>query len=258
MIKKLLTLTAFLSIAGFASAQCTINQNVFTSSTDYGIVPDTVTNLPLAYVALSYNTDLQIHVAPDTTTGLGTFPITQIKIDSVTGLPAGFSYSPNPSNGIFPGGSYGCVAVTGLATAGQENGGPMSNGVYPIIVYFTATVNVFSVPTDFPSQQTGYKVHIMPASSVGNTIDLTKFSVMQNQPNPSDNRTEFRFNAPVAGDVEMTVYNTLGEKVHNRTIKAEKGLNKISYETSSLSSGVYLYSFRMGNAVLTKRMSVTH
>lgn len=65
-----------------------------------------------------------------------------------------------------PGTGYGCVGLTGTATPGQELGGPSGNGIYPMTVYFTATVLVFSIPAPQASSYTGYQLHILPASGL--------------------------------------------------------------------------------------------
>lgn len=255
---KKLYFAAFFAFASFtAGAQCVINQSVFSGPNDYRILPDTVTGIPVVTVGVPYSTDLQFHVAPDTTTPLGTFPISQVQIDSITGVPAGFTYSFNPTNGTFPGGSYGCAGFSGLATAGQELGGPNSDGVYPIIIYFTATVDVFSTPTDFPATKTGYKVRIQAANSVTATSSIN-FAVSQNAPNPSDKQADFNFTNPTNGSVQFTLYNILGETVKQNTISATKGDNHFVLNTSDLSAGVYLYTFRSGNATVTRRMTVSH
>lgn len=265
-MKKIYALFAGLTISLAAAAQCTPNPSLFgaANNTNYSIIPDTITNLPLAYVGVGYNTDLQFHIQPDTVTQLGTFPIVQVQIDSVTGIPAGFSYIPNPANGTFttptnnpPGTGYGCVAVTGTATAGQELGGPNNDGIYPITVYYTATVIVFSVPTPFPTTKTGYKLVILPANGVP-AVESLKFGVSQNNPNPSDLNTEFRVNSPNSGNVQVTVYDILGSVVRQENLSVAKGSNRYQVETGTLADGVYLCTFRMGSAVVTKRISVSH
>jgi hypothetical protein len=256
-MKKFYSLLAVLAIGTAASAQCTINQSVFTSATDYSIHPDTVTNIPAAWIGTGYTTDLQFHVQPDTVTSFGTFQITQITIDSITGVPANFSYLPNPSSGIFPGGSYGCVGVTGLAQAGQENGGPNNDGVYPIVVYYTATVDVFSALTPFPASKSGYKLHIYNPNSV-QAIETPNFAVAQNNPNPSNLSTAFNISAPNSGMVQVKVYNLLGSEMKSENIAAAKGTNAWTLETAGWAEGVYLCSFRMGNAVVIRRITVAH
>ncbi len=256
-MKKLYILAVLAISSVGVSAQCVINQSVFSGPTDYRILPDTVTGIPIAYVATAYSTDLQFHVAPDTTTQLGTFPIVEIQIDSIVGIPAGFSYSTNPVNGTFPGGSYGCANFTGLATPGQEVGGPNSDGVYPIIIYFTALVDVFSVPTEFPATKTGYKLVIQSGNNVPTTAAIN-FSVAQNVPNPSDKSTDLLFTNPNNGKVQFTLYNILGETVKVMNLSAVKGDNHLTLSTSELPAGVYLYEFRSAGAVVTRRMTVTH
>lgn len=145
------------------------------NNTNYAIIPNTTTNLPLAYVGTGYSADLQFHIQPDTTVTSpipGTFDITQIKIDSISGIPSNFIYLANPASGIF---------TTPTATprnwiwlrwfnrnnySGQELGGPSGNGIYPMTVYFTATVLVFSIPAPQASSYTGYQLHILPASGL--------------------------------------------------------------------------------------------
>jgi len=256
-MKKLYTLLAFSIVTIGAYAQCTINSSVFTSPTDYGFVPDTVQNLPPATVGVPYVTDIQFHVSPDTTTALGTFPFIDVTIDSIVGIPANFTYNMNPSNGVFPGGSYGCAGLTGTAQPGQENGGPQGNGVYPIIIYATANVDVFSVPTAFPTTFTGFKVVIQAANNVPAMANVN-FAVSQNAPNPADKNTEFVINNPNTGNVQFTLYNILGENVRQVNIYAMKGETRYTLATGDLPAGVYLYTFRSGNSVITRRMTVSH
>ncbi len=255
---KKLYFISILALSSFtAGAQCVINQSVFSGPNDYRILPDTVMNIPIATVSIGYSTDLQFHVQPDTTTPLGTFPITHVQIDSISGIPAGFSYSTNPTNGTFPGGSYGCALFTGLATAGQELGGPNSDGVYPIIIYFTAEVSVFSQPQQFPSTKTGYTLRIQAFNNVPATANVN-FAVSQSIPNPSDKQADFSFTNPTNGAVQFTLYNILGETVKMSAISATKGDNHFTLSTAELPAGVYLYTFRSGASTVTRRMTVTH
>ena len=83
----------------------------------------------------------------------------------------------------------------------------------------------------------------------------TEFNLSQNYPNPFNPSTKIEFSIPEASDVRLEVFNMLGQKV--QTLKNERmaaGFYSVVFEVGGLSSGVYVYQLRMGNAVLTKRM----
>jgi hypothetical protein len=261
-MKKIYLVIAAFAIGTAAYSQCVIDSTVFNGPTDYGIVPDTATNLPIATVGTGYTTDLQIHVDNDTVTSLGTFPINYIHIDSVTGMPAGFTWLPNPANGTINttsnnGTGYGCVGVSGNPVYTQEWGGPNSDGVYPITVYFTAEVEVFSVPTDFPSTYEGYRIRIVNPAGVLSP-SMVNFSVAQSSANPANFSTDFRIVSPNGGMMNVTVYNVLGSVTRHESISTSKGSNQYTLNTASWAEGVYMCTFELGTAVITRRITVTH
>jgi hypothetical protein len=261
-MKKIYTLITAVVISTGAFAQCVINPSAHSSATAYGIVPDSATGLPTAYVGTPYVVDLQINVAPDTTTQVGTFDINWVRIDSVTGLPSGFTYLPNPSNGVIlttsnSGTGFGCVALTGNPVSGQEMGGPNSDGVYPVVVYFTAEVQVFTSAQEFPSTEDDYIVRIVDPNSVPSAITYD-YNVAQASPNPADQNTGFNITVPGASPVQFTLYNMLGGVVKQETISATRGVNRYTLATSALPAGAYMCMFRMGDEVVTRRITVSH
>jgi len=86
-------------------------------------------------------------------------------------------------------------------------------------------------------------------------VKPTEFNLSQNYPNPFNPSTKIEFSIPEASDVRLEVFNMLGQKV--QTLKNERmaaGYYSVVFEAGGLSSGVYVYQLRMGNAILTKRM----
>lgn len=80
-----------------------------------GFSPD---SLPPACVGIPYQTTLTLVVPVDTTVDfppLGTFtlPIDSITLDDVLGAPATFTYGCNPGSCTIPGGSAGCIGISG-------------------------------------------------------------------------------------------------------------------------------------------------
>lgn len=98
--------------------------------TGEGISPDTTDNMPLACVPIPYSATFTVHPPPDTIIGGITFTINFLRIDSVVGLPLGFTYACSPVNCTYPGGAIGCAIVTGIPTLALI-------GLYPLTIYGT-------------------------------------------------------------------------------------------------------------------------
>ena len=81
------------------------------------------------------------------------------------------------------------------------------------------------------------------------------FELYQNYPNPFNPNTQIDFSLPETANVQLQIYNVLGQKV--QTLKNERmaaGYYSVTFNANNLSSGVYIYQLRMGNKVITKRM----
>jgi len=71
------------------------------------------------------------------------------------------------------------------------------------------------------------------------------FQLNQNYPNPFNPGTKINFSLPVQSNVEIEIYNNLGEKVETLVNKTyAPGFHEINFENSRLASGVYFYSLR--------------
>ena len=146
MRKTLLILVMLIGGAIQASAQCVPDASI----TQPGIYPDTTTNLPAGTAGVFYSSDIQLKVITDTFAMGFNVDVVDITVNSVSGLPAGFSYSCTPSNCVFPGGSNGCIRLFGT------NATP---GTYDLTVNVTFNGLVFgSFPVSQPSTILGYRI----------------------------------------------------------------------------------------------------
>ncbi|MCU0343714.1 MAG: T9SS type A sorting domain-containing protein [Ignavibacterium sp.] len=83
---------------------------------------------------------------------------------------------------------------------------------------------------------------------VPNSIEL-----YGNYPNPFNPATRIKFAIPESGDVNITIYNTVGEEVRNiNLINKNAGELDYSFNALSLSSGVYFYKISLQNSVSGK------
>ncbi len=82
------------------------------------------------------------------------------------------------------------------------------------------------------------------------------FHLDQNYPNPFNPETNITFRLPKAADVNLTIYNMLGQKVE--TIVSDRlqaGSYTYSWNAENLPSGVYVYRIQAGNnTTVSKKM----
>lgn len=86
-------------------------------------------------------------------------------------------------------------------------------------------------------------------------VPLT-FSLSQNYPNPFNPATTIGYQLAMGSEVELNVYNLLGEKVVALVKKHQPaGTYKVAFNGANLPSGVYLYRLRTENGFIqTKKM----
>ena len=91
------------------------------------------------------------------------------------------------------------------------------------------------------------------------------FNLDQNYPNPFNPSTVIRYTIPRSGRVEIKIFDMIGNEIRTLVNQIqEKGTYSVKVDIAdqsdasvkTLASGVYFYSLRMSDRVLTKRMVV--
>lgn len=90
------------------------------------------------------------------------------------------------------------------------------------------------------------------------TEDLAdQFALSQNYPNPFNPSTNINFTLPVTSNVQLTVFNLLGQKVatliDGRMIA---GQHVARFDARGLASGVYFYQLKAGEFTMQRRMTL--
>jgi hypothetical protein len=104
--------------------------------------------------------------------------------------------------------------------------------------------------------QTGrFKIVILSAQ---NPVQLpSQFSLFQNYPNPFNPFTTIGYELPKRSQVNLTVFNTLGQAVAVLVNENQgPGYYEVRFDGSNLASGVYFYRLRTGDIELTKRLNL--
>jgi len=84
------------------------------------------------------------------------------------------------------------------------------------------------------------------------------FYLSQNYPNPFNPSTKIEFALPHNGFVDLKVYNPMGEIIAVLVSEQKNvGRYEITFNASAFPSGVYFYSLKVGDFVMTKKILLT-
>ena len=95
------------------------------------------------------------------------------------------------------------------------------------------------------------------ASAISDNDGLipTTTQLRQNYPNPFNPSTTIRYNLANAGKVQLTVFNSLGQKVATLVnARQNAGSHAITFNASNLSSGVYYYKLSSNGVSQVRKM----
>ncbi len=212
------------------AAACSINP-----STGYCTSPLENTALPTATASSSYSTVIQVKLGNTAYSGLIT--ITNATVTSVTGLPAGIVYSTNPTNGVIPAGTDGCLLFSGTPTVG---------GAYTVTVAITANTSQGAIPLSAKWTLS------VTATGTGTVSTGIKSEVLSSDnvilaPNPASSElylsAGFHF-----GKVQIT--DALGKIVltHDANYASQTTI-----DIHTLSKGVYFIQANDGNKFITRK-----
>lgn len=84
---------------------------------------------------------------------------------------------------------------------------------------------------------------------------VSTFKLSQNYPNPFNPSTNIEFSLPVASLVELKIFDLTGREVADLLSGVKtSGNHTVSFDASTLSSGVYIYRIKAGDFVETRKM----
>ena len=294
MIKKLLSIAFFALTAQVASAQCIPNPAYVDSP--FGVWPDTTENLPCAFgdQASGYNAVIDIKTLTDTAVSVNVSGINldviayieAFRINSVDGLPAGFTYIPNQTVWTNGGASpnftqvQGCVSIISSQATIQSILAANPDGVdFPFVVVVDAKVantnntlanllinnawlsDLSAVPGITAISVPGYKIRVRNNSAdgclpLGVAEIIAPVSAKGNFPNPFVKNTSIQFNSDASKTVNLSVSNMVGKVVYTSKLQASKGDNNVNFTADQLTPGVYFYTISDGKNSVTRRMVV--
>jgi len=89
-------------------------------------------------------------------------------------------------------------------------------------------------------------------------MTIHQYSLHQNYPNPFNPKTIINYQLPVTNDLELSVYNLLGQKIVTLVSeRQEAGLHQVEWDASGFATGIYYYQLRAGKYQEVKKMILT-
>jgi hypothetical protein len=122
-----------------------------------------------------------------------------------------------------------------------------NDSVYYLTIYVESRDNYPHNDTVIMRRETDYT----------NIYSLSKggFTLEQNIPNPVKNTTRIDYSIPEAGEIIFSVHNVTGQLLYSKTIEAEGGKHSLTFDTRTLSNGIYFYWIEYKGQRLVKRMN---
>jgi len=124
------------------------------------------------------------------------------------------------------------------------------------------TLRTLRVFLDQRSNPQGYslrEIEIYGTPIITDTEDFSpivqNYELMQNYPNPFNPGSTIRYQIPVAGFVELKVFDVLGNEIET-LVKEYQAADRyeIGFDGSTLASGIYIYRLIVNNFVSAKKM----
>lgn len=154
------------------------------------------------------------------------------------------SIATTPDFGTTPPLNPGDTLTTSLHITGLQNDG-------------TANVQIQIGTFRNPTVRTtlDFVATTIPTSVEDENAAVDNYYLAQNYPNPFNPSTKINFGLKKAGNVEITVYNILGNKISTLVNGVKSaGNHSVAFNASNLSSGIYFYKIVTNEFVQTKKM----
>ncbi|MCP4633466.1 MAG: T9SS type A sorting domain-containing protein [candidate division Zixibacteria bacterium] len=86
---------------------------------------------------------------------------------------------------------------------------------------------------------------------------IVDYHLLGNHPNPFNNFTTISYQLPEQSDVELNIYNLMGQLIDSyRFFNQSEGEKSITWDASAHSSGVYYYRLKAGDKEFSSRMTL--
>ncbi len=246
-MKKIL-LVLFVCITTLSAfAQCTPDP----TTPNNGNFPN---KLDTAWVGIPYNMVVTNAVPLDTTVLVTGVPISvtvdSVKILNFTGLPAGYTKAYHPTTGVYPGGTKGCILVSGITN------NTALVGTHPLLIYTKTWAKAFGIPQT-PQLDTVKSYSLIIAIPTSTDVeDNSNNNLFKIYPNPTQGFLTAVAFLNEANNATVKIYNSMGELISKENATVPNHLLNYSADLSKAAPGVYFLEINTSQETIKKRFIV--
>lgn len=174
-----------------------------------------------------------------------------------------FVYSGNPVNqtGWICNGAEDKKIIVSSGPFEMEKNKPIDIIIGHIVGRGSDAFNSITVSKNYAANVIDYYKSNFPNSIITGIKDLPNtaadFRLDQNYPNPFNPSTTISYSLSNAGNVKLTVYNSIGSKIATLVNEYKSaGKYSVQFNGNNLASGIYLYRLESGNYSTVKKLIV--
>lgn len=223
LLRNFLLTIALFYIVHNSYGQCTPGNYTFP-----GIYPNVSDGLDTAYVDSLYEMVMTAVIPKDTLVMGNKLPIDSIGIMTFKGLPYGFTAQPNSPSGYWPGGSKGCVLITGT---------PADSQVGDHILKITVIAVVAGMPAPFVLPN--YILRIVNKTDI-QLIAFDENVSLRVIPNPFNQNGFISYYSPSPFQACLQLIDLNGRTMFSQNVDIRQGFNRICPGFKALAPGTYL------------------
>jgi hypothetical protein len=132
-----------------------------------------------------------------------------------------------------------------------------TNGIYNVPVSFSDTITGSGYDYTINQYLQGITVEFTTQTGIDDVNKDNMISLSQNFPNPANGITQFVLQLGHSAYVSAEVCDLIGKKIMTNDLgKLNSGQHPIQLDVSEFSSGVYFYSIKAGDSVVTRKLVV--
>jgi len=107
-------------------------------------------------------------------------------------------------------------------------------------------------PSKFPDKIKNYKLQYF----YNENTKLTNLEIISNFPNPFNNFTNLLINIPTDSEIQFSVFNLVGQKVHNQFLNLNSGFHILNWNTDGFPSGQYVVKLKNKDNSTSKNVTL--